>query len=389
MPRNRLESRSWDILAGLLWFCQADPLEEACEAFRKLSGRQNIFFAPSGRCAIAQVLAALPQKEVVIPACTCGVVKTAAEIAGKRIIYVDLAKGAVNATSAEYAEAAKPGRILLATHLFGIPTDIEAICELAKARNCVVVEDAVAAFGGQRNGRPLGTFGDVGVFSFQYAKRLSAFGGAAIIVNNEVLDASAISSTRVAKQHRIMPFRDLVKGLVHNLATSSLIYGKLTMPLLSRKDHHDRTAEDTQEQTAPINGPAYTREFHPYQAELVLRLLKRIDRTRERIAQLVAIYLESFSKTEVISVVPSDCDEAGLLRFPIAIAGRDRDEVLDLGLERGLFLSGIYQLLPDKSDHTRFPNAVWAARNLVLLPLFSGLSPQSAARLAREVSRLV
>jgi len=107
-------------------------------------------------------------------------------VPGKRIIYVDLARNSVNATSAEYAEAAKPGRILLATHLFGIPTDIEAICELAKDRYCVVIEDVAAAFGGRRNGRFLGTFADFGIFSFQRSKRLPAFGGAIIVNNDQV-----------------------------------------------------------------------------------------------------------------------------------------------------------------------------------------------------------
>ena len=62
--------------------------------------------APSGRAAIAQILSVLPHQDVVMPAYTCPVVKTAAEVAGKRIIYVDCSAGSLNATSAEFeAEA--------------------------------------------------------------------------------------------------------------------------------------------------------------------------------------------------------------------------------------------------------------------------------------------
>src|SRR6202140_4938793 len=107
VPRTRLEARNWELLAGLCWFCRPDPLSALRKALQDLMGRQHIFFVPSGQCAIAQVLSLLPQREVVMPACTCDVVKTAAEVAGKRIVYVDLARNSVNATSSEFAEASK------------------------------------------------------------------------------------------------------------------------------------------------------------------------------------------------------------------------------------------------------------------------------------------
>src|ERR1700730_18454285 len=236
VPRNRLEARNWDLLAGFAWICHPDPLAALRDALRNLTGQQHVFFAPSGQCAIAQVLSLLPQREVVMPACTCGVVRTAAEVAGKRVIYVDLAKNSVNATSAQYAEAAKPGRILLATHLWGVPTDIEAVCKLAKDRNCVVIEDAVAAFGSRRNGRLLGTFADFGIFSFQRSKRLPAFGGGAILVNNEqAVDLIRLSASRVVRSEREMPFRELVQGLIYNIATTPWIYGRFIVPLLLSK----------------------------------------------------------------------------------------------------------------------------------------------------------
>src|ERR1700730_11467798 len=227
VPRNILEVRNWEILAGLAWICHPDPLAALRAELRNMTGREHIFFAPSGQCAIAQVLSALPQREVVMPACTCGVVKVAAEVAGKRIIYVDLAKNSVNATSAEYAEAAKPGRILLATHLWGVPTDIEAVCKLAKDRNCVVIEDAVAAFGSRRNERLLGTFADFSIFSFQRSQQLPALGGGAIIVNNDqMVDPMRLGASRVVRSEREMPFRELVQGLIYNIATTRWIYGR-------------------------------------------------------------------------------------------------------------------------------------------------------------------
>jgi dTDP-4-amino-4,6-dideoxygalactose transaminase len=400
VPFNRLETRPWDLLAALAWVFHPDPLATLHNAFQDLTGQRHILFAPSGQCAIAQVLAALPHREVVMPAYMCYQVKKAAEVAGKRIIYVDLARNSVNATSAEYAEAAKPGRILLAAHMFGVPTDIEAICELAKDRDCVVIEDAVPAFGGRRNGRLLGTFGDFGIFSFQQSKRLPAFRGAVIVLNNDqIVDPVKLGAGRVVQTKRTMPIRELVQALVHNLATTPWIYRRFTLPLLPVREllprllrtcRHEPAATRANKQAA-VPRPSrytrdYTREVHPYQAELVLRMLGRMDEIREQIARLGTIYLEAFRNTPITTFVPPECDLAGLMRFPIAFPRKDRTEILRLALNRGLYLKVLWERpLPEKSEHTRFPNAVGAARNLVLLPLYSALSPKSAKLLAQNV----
>ena len=100
---NRLETRTWDLLAALGWASHPDPFATVRDTLRELTGRQHILFAPSGQCAIAQVLSLLPQREVVMPAYMCHEVKRAAQVAGKRVIYVDAGKNSVNATSAEFA----------------------------------------------------------------------------------------------------------------------------------------------------------------------------------------------------------------------------------------------------------------------------------------------
>jgi dTDP-4-amino-4,6-dideoxygalactose transaminase len=393
IPPNRLETSNWDLVAALAWVQDRDPLAALRDALRNLTGRQHIFFAPSGRCAIAQVLSLLPQREVVMPAFTCSVVKTAAEIAGKRIVYVDIAKNGVNATSAEYAEAAKPGRILLATHLLGIPTDIGAIYELARNRDCVVIEDAAAAFGARYKGGLLGTHADFGVFSFERSKRLPAFRGAAIVVNNQERFAPArLGTNPFVKTERMMPIRDLVFALVYNVATIPWLYGRLTLPRLLREYVHNdinanaSTAPDISEQGNATRTVFYTREFHPYQAELVLRMLKRMDRIRQHTARLVSLYLDAFRNQQIATFLPPERDDAALLRFPISFYGKERADILRLALSRGLYLETNFEdLLPEKSEHGRFPNAVWAARNLVLLPLYTALSLRRAERLAQQV----
>jgi dTDP-4-amino-4,6-dideoxygalactose transaminase len=332
-----------------------------------------------------------------MPAWICHEVKTAAEIAGKHIIYVDLAPNSINAGAAEYAAAAKPGRILLAAHLFGVPTDIEAICELARERRCVTIEDAVPALGGRQNGHLLGTFADFGIFGFEWSKRYPAFHGGVIVVNNEnILEPATLGATRIGETRRVIPMRELLRALVHNLATPSWIYRNLTVRLLplrqvgsrlsSDSDDNSGHAKSHSQRNVALQTSSYNREIHYYQAELLIRMLARIDEIRQQVGDLVTTYLEHFRNSPIATFVPAGCDHGGFLRFPIAFPGKSRAEILQVAKNRGIYLKTHWpKPLPNESEHAKFPNATWVSQNLVLLPLYRRLSTRSAEFLARSI----
>jgi dTDP-4-amino-4,6-dideoxygalactose transaminase len=349
-----------------------------------------VFLAPSGRAAIAQILSLLPQKEVVMPAYTCPVVKIAAEVAGKRIIYVDCSAGSLNATSAEFEAEARPGRVLLPTHLFGLPTDIDNICALAKECQCVTIEDAAAAFPSRPGGRLLGTVGDFGVFSFERSKRLPAFHGAAIVINNErVVEPKVLASHTAVPMRDGLPVRELLFALLYNLATQPAVYGRLIVHRLLRGYRLTSGLEKAQTADAARNTPSYNRAFHSYQAELVLRALKRWETVGPHIEKLVAVYMRTFAATSVRTFIAGECDEKALLRFPIALPGLERGEILRRALRCGLYLETNYENpLAPKTEQAKYPNALWAAENVVLLPLYRRLSLEAAEAIARRVVQI-
>ena len=332
VPSHRLETRTWDLFAALAWAERPDPLSRLRDALQAQTSRQRILFAPSGRCAIARILSLLPQQEVVMPAFLCHEVRKAAEIAGKRIIYVDTAKNGINATSAEFAEAAKPGRVLLAVHALGIPTDIESICELARRRDCVVIEDAAAAFGGRRNGRVLGTFGNIGIFSFERSKRFAAFRGAAIVINDDrILDLEKLQVCTETGLERSMPIGELIQALAQNLATSRWIYRRFTLPVLPLRDlllhllrrfHKGRVTVNANNQAEVPPNAFYNQQFHPYQAELVLRLVKRMDQIREQIACLAEIYLKAHPKDSRCNIPAARIRQWGTDEVSCCVSGK-------------------------------------------------------------------
>ena len=248
----------------------------------------------------------------------------------------------------------------------------------------MTIEDAAAAFAARKGGHALGTFADIGIFSFERSKRVPAFRGAAIVINNEQLfDTAKLASHRLVARSQRRPTRELVFALLYNLATIPSLYGRFTLPRLLQRystmpavDHED--TPEVASETA-----FYTRDFHPLQARVALRVLARLDKLREHVARLVSIYETSFRPTAIQTFITDDTDRGGMLRFPIAFTGKSRADVLRQALMHGVYLETNYERpLPDQSNWRHFPNALWAAENLMLLPLYARMSTDVAKRLA-------
>lgn len=84
------------------------------------------------------------------------------------------------------AHGKKPKAIIV-VHLFGMPAKMKEIMEIASKYNIPVLEDAAEAVGSKIFGKSCGTYGDIGVYSFNGNKIVSAGGGGALIANDSAL----------------------------------------------------------------------------------------------------------------------------------------------------------------------------------------------------------
>jgi dTDP-4-amino-4,6-dideoxygalactose transaminase len=78
----------------------------------------------------------------------------------------------------------KPKAIIL-VHLYGMPAKIEEIMSIARQYEIPVIEDAAEALGSSYKGKKLGTFGDLGIYSFNGNKIITTSGGGALVSNNK------------------------------------------------------------------------------------------------------------------------------------------------------------------------------------------------------------
>jgi aminotransferase in exopolysaccharide biosynthesis len=88
----------------------------------------------------------------------------------------------------------------LPMHTFGFPVRIDEIIRICNFWKIPVVEDAAESLGSEFKGQPTGSFGEVGVFSFNGNKIVTSGGGGAIVTNNAALGIKAKYLTTTAKQ---------------------------------------------------------------------------------------------------------------------------------------------------------------------------------------------
>lgn len=78
-------------------------------------------------------------------------------------------------------------RAILVVHLYGHPCEMDALIEIARERDLFLLEDCAEAFGSLYKGRHVGTFGDIGTFSFFGNKTITTGEGGMVVTNDDTL----------------------------------------------------------------------------------------------------------------------------------------------------------------------------------------------------------
>jgi len=143
----------------------------------------------SGSDAILATLMALgigPGDEVIVPTFTFFATAGCVARVGARPVFVDILPDTFNIDPEAVAAAITPRtRAIIPVHLYGQCADMGRITTLAERHGLAVIEDAAQALGAAFDGRPAGSLGTAGSFSFYPTKNLSAAGEAGLIVTRD------------------------------------------------------------------------------------------------------------------------------------------------------------------------------------------------------------
>lgn len=121
----------------------------------------------------------------------------AISLTGATIRFVDVEEDTFNMDVTQLENAITSNtKAIIPVHLYGQPTNMDSIGEIAKRYNLKVIEDAAQAHGAKYKGKKVGGLGDIGCFSFYPGKNLGAYGDAGAVVTNNEAIAMRISALR-------------------------------------------------------------------------------------------------------------------------------------------------------------------------------------------------
>ncbi len=165
------------------------------EELAQKTGTQHALCVTSGTAALICALAALeigPGDEVIVPGYTFMATATAVLAVGAIPVIAEV-DSSLTIDPVDIEKKITPyTKGIIPVHLDGFPCDMDRIMEIAKKHDLRVLEDACQADGGSYKGKRLGSIGEMGAFSFNYYKIITAGEGGAVITNSKNLYQRAL-----------------------------------------------------------------------------------------------------------------------------------------------------------------------------------------------------
>lgn len=165
------------------------------EWFKNGLNVKQALLAHSGTAALemAAILANLqPGDEVIMPSYTFCSTANAFVLQKAVPVFVDIRPDTQNIDETKIEEAiTSKTRAIVPVHYAGVACDMDVINDIAKRYGLLVIEDAAQAFASYYKGKPLGTLGNMGCFSFHETKNVMSGEGGLFVTNDETLAEKA------------------------------------------------------------------------------------------------------------------------------------------------------------------------------------------------------
>ena len=256
-----------------------------------------------------------------------------AKMLGFKPVFCDVDPNTYN-SGPEHVKAVITERTgaVLATHLFGQPCQISDIAELARTKNILLLEDCAHALGVRVGGKPVGTFGDIGIFSFAEGKNMPCFGGGAIATTSDEIATRARGILAKASQ----PSKD--KILKHAVSIwlkwlltrpevfGVTVYPALRLNLLLGRPLLDSAVGDELLTAFAASNPHVDR-FANLQAEIGLIQLDQIDAFNEGARRNARILTEGLQGITGIGVPSSKTGDHIYVYYPLTVEPARRDNL--------------------------------------------------------------
>src|ERR1700730_10122821 len=319
------------------------------DAFVRRFGTGHSIATSYGRMAFYYVLKALALpagSEIVVPALTFWVVPELARVAGLKVVFADVDPRTFTIDPGSLERAITPAtRAVVPTHLYGLSCDMDAIMAIASRHHLRVIEDCAHALGATFDGRPVGTFGDAGFFSFQTLKPLNCYGGGLALVRD------ADVAARVRAQADREPWPDekrvdnrLLLGRVQRIFIKPRVFTISAFPILWVSSlvgaNPDVYLWETIRSLTPLPDN-YTERFPNVQAAIGVAALDQLDGWTARTRQHARVMDQALGDLPGIAIPQAPPDRTHVY-YQYCVHGPKRDEMVVRCVRRGIDIETLH-----------------------------------------------
>lgn len=365
------------------------------EGLARHAGHQRYWLLSTGRAAMVLALQAMkdlskdPQRvEVIVPAYTCYSVPASVIKAGlkPRLVDVDPASLSLDPEALRRFDFSRVLAVVTA-NLYGIPNHLQAIETIAREHGVWMLDDSAQALGATLAGRPVGGFGDIGLYSFDKGKNITSLEGGALVASHPDL-ANALDR-RHAQLNRSSAARTamtIVKLAAYATLLRPTLYGVVRkLPGLGL----GRTIYD---ETYPVE--QYSSTLAGFAGTLLNKLPALTQGRRDKAAALNDV-LSKIAGVQLIDLPPDS--QPAYARLPFLVSDANRRAALLENLEAaGIGATASYpsalcdvpEVLASLPESDRnMPGARAVAARIVTLPTHSYCPPDLPARVAEVVRK--
>jgi dTDP-4-amino-4,6-dideoxygalactose transaminase len=373
-------------------------IERAETAFAEYVGRDSCIVFPFARTAIWATLKSLQLpagSRVLMPPITIKPILDVVVHLGFEPVFVDIDPDTACFDEAELREAAKAEpKVVILTYLFGIVPDVARIMDVLRERNVFVIEDFSQCLNGVSDGKTVGTFGDVSVYSASSVKTFDTFGGGFLLTDDENLASKLREHQQnLAQSSRLDVVRAVLRNLIRNLVSTRAVFGLITYWLLqivaarSEKSVGRFTGARSTEPLAELP-VAWFRSYSSFQAKVALRELPRVrardSLRRDRIQPIIAAIA---SRPR-----PRGSQESQNVYWQLIAYVHDfqqaRKQLAKSRIDCATTSLVLLTDLPEYPGQRITPNAIRLYERGVYLPCYHQLSKNEARRIAQSVTIL-
>lgn len=388
LPQGAWRSAIASLVRGDLW--DGPQIVEFEQAFSDFIGSADAIAVPSGRGGFKLLFDGLnlePGAEIICSAFGYPIVPFLVKSLGFDLKFVDCETTTLGMDPEKLQAAISDNTAaVIATHLYGVPCQIDKIAEITKPHNSALIEDCAHCYGAAVDGKKVGTFGDAGCFSFETSKVINTMGGGMVTVNTKELGAKIRKTAREGAPNNVgWLIKRLAKTTFESLVTNPILFnlGVYQALRLIPRGEEDRFASGYHGDEVSMAGKMG--RYNNYQARLGLRGMISVgDVVANRRANAERLIDQLDEKLRFQKPIGSNVDSNYMLVTAMtdelhALAAR----LLRVGVDtKHLYMRDCSGMFDGAGD---FPNAIAAEKEVLHIPAHPHLSINDIDVLAAKI----